>query len=139
MKKGIITLALMCSVTLSSHAQDTVFPQADLYDTGMMNTYINAYRETAAIRMQKYNYYCDLSVDAYNKKEWNYAIHYVNQALDTGYSCGMLYFIRGYAYESNGYWEIAKDDYKMGIKHGYKDAEIALRVLNEKIKQQRKK
>ena len=139
MKKGIITMALCCAMALGCHAQDTLVPQADLYDTGMMNMYINAYKETAAIRMQNYNYYCDLSVEAFNNKQWSNAINYVNKALDTGYHCGMLYFIRGYAYESLGYWEIAKDDYKKSIKDNYKDAEIALSALNEKIKQRKRR
>jgi hypothetical protein len=107
MKKGMMILALMSSMALSNHAQDTMFPQADLYDTEMMNTFINAYRETAGIRIQNYNYYFDLSVEAYNNRQWYDAIKYVNEALSTGYYCGMLYFIRGFAYEKTNYEETA--------------------------------
>ena len=139
MKKGMITMALWCSMALGCHAQDTLFPQADLYDTGMMNTFINAYRETAGIRMQNYNYYCDLSVEAFNNRQWYDAIKYVNEALSTGYYCGMLYFIRGFAYESLGNLKAAKNDYKTSIKNNYRDAEIALRALKEKIKQRKRR
>ena len=139
MKKGLFTMALWCSIALGCYAQDTLFPQADLYDTGMMNTYINAYRETAGIRMQNYNYYSDLSVEAYNDGQWYDVIKYVNEALSTGYYCGMLYFIRGFAYESLGNLKAAKNDYKTSIKNNYRDAEIALRALKEKIKQRKRR
>lgn len=142
MKKKIFAMALWCSMALNSHAQDTIFPVADLYDTDMINMLINAYRETADVRMQKYNdynYYSDCAIEAYNKKKWSDAVVYVNQALSTGYYCGMLYFIRGFAYERCGYWDAAKKDYKKSIKYNYMQAEPALIMLKDKIKRYKKR
>ena len=70
--------------------------------------------------------------------KWNYTISYVNQALRTGFYCGTLYYIRGFAYESLGDFKSAKKDYKTGKKYDSVEAAQALEQLKVKMKQRRK-
>jgi len=136
MKKKMKILAVVCSMALSGQAQ-VLFPQADLYDTGAMMMYINAARETARARMENYERCTDLAIEAYNNQQWSNAINYVNSALETGYQCGMLYYIRGFSYEGLGYLKNAKDDYKQAKKMNYADAVAALARVELRIKEQK--
>lgn len=141
MKKKVMTLALMCCLAMGSEAQiyagDTwaQFPTTDLYDTGVMNMRLRAMAETAAIRQKNYQYYSDQAIEAYKNQQWNYAISYVNQALSTQYYCGLLYYIRGYAYEQLGNLRAAKKDYKTGVKYNCSEAAQALASLKARKKQ----
>lgn len=140
MKKKVMTLALMCCLTMSSKAQfyggeEAVrFPVADLYDTGAMNMYLRALAETAAIRKENYHRYSDMAVEAYRNQNWNNVIYYVNEALNTKYYCGGLYYMRGYAYEQLGKLRAAKKDYKTAIKNDSQEAAQALASLKARKK-----
>lgn len=140
MKKKIITIALICLMAMNAKAQIyggdpySRLPTTDLYDTGMMNTYTRALAETAAKRKENYYYFSDLAVEAYNNKQWNYVIHYVNEALETKYYSGELYFIRGFAYERLGNMKAAKKDYTIAKKNNCPEAAQALEALKARNK-----
>jgi len=140
MKKKVIIVAVMCALALNSNAQyyggeEAVrFPVADLYDQGTMNMYLRALAETAAIRKENYFRYSDMAIDAFKNGQWNYVIHYVNEALNTKYYCGDLYYMRGYAYEQLGKLRAAKKDYKKGMKNNSQEAALALASLKDRKK-----
>ncbi len=140
MKKKIMFLALMCTMTVGANAQIYSYdrgmqmPTSDLYDTDIMSMAIRAAAETAQRRKEKFYQYAQMATDAYNKNQWNLAISYVNEAFSTQYVDGDLYYIRGYAYESLGYYRTAKKDYKKGRKYGSSKATYALQALRQKRK-----
>ena len=140
MKKMIMTVALMCTIVLSSRAQVYGYDQAlklptvDLYDDALMEMELRAARETAARRQKAFEHFGDLAYDAYLNKRWVDVINNVNSALNTGYYNGKLYYFRGVAYESLGYYKNAKKDYKVAKKKGVFEANAAL----ERVKQKRK-
>ena len=140
MKKRIVFACVMTLATLNCRAQiyggdvATTFPTPDLYDSGMMNMYLRALAETSVKRKQNYDLYSELAYKAFNNKEWNNAIRYVNYALETQYYSETLYYIRGYAYEQLGNLRAAKKDYKKGKKHGSLDAARALESLKLRSK-----
>lgn len=140
MKKKVIMLALMCLVVVSGKAQIYGYdqalrlPTADLYDDAMTNMYLRALAETAAIRKENYFRYSDMAIDAYKNKQWNNVIYYVNEALNTKYYCGGLYYMRGYAYEQLGKLRAAKKDYKTAIKNDSQEAAQALASLKARKK-----
>ena len=143
-KKGLIT-ALLCMTTWQGFAQIysgdnwTALPTVDLYDNGSMTMYARALAETAARREAAFEQYSEMAVEAFKAKQWNYVIRYVNQALETKYYNGYVYYLRGYAYEQLGNERAAKRDYKKGKRHQSSQAAYALDSLNEKQKQRRKK
>ena len=142
MKKKVTMVICLCLMTLSVKAQFQYdralpLPTVDLYDTGVMNMYFSALAQTAARRQQQYEELSDQAIEAFNKGQWNYAISYVNQAFRTGYYCGMLYYVRGFAYESLGDFRSAKKDYKAGKKYNSVEAAQALELLKVKMKQRR--
>ena len=132
MKKMIMTVALMCTIVLSSRAQVYGYDQAlklptvDLYDDALMEMELRAARETAARRQKAFEHFGDLAYDAYLNKRWVDVINNVNSALNTGYYNGKLYYFRGFAYESLGYYKNAKKDYKVAKKKGVFEANAAL-------------
>lgn len=140
MRKGIVLLVMMCALGLKGQAQIYGYdqaiklPTADLYDMSMMNAYVNALRETSATRMQAYRMYCDYATASVSESQWSDAIYYVDKALGTGFYCGDLYWIRGYANEQMGNLKQAKKDYKQGVEFGSEGAEQALELLKEKMK-----
>ena len=140
MKKKVLTLALMCLTVLSGKAQFYGYEQAiqlptmDLYDNATMEMALRAARETAPRRQQAFEFYGDQAYDAYLNKRWGDVINNVNNALKTGYYNGKLYYFRGFAYESLGYYSNAKKDYKVAKKNGVYEANAAL----ERIKLIRK-
>lgn len=140
MKKKVIMLALMCLVVVSGKAQIYGYdqalrlPTADLYDDAMTNMYLRALAETAAIRKENYFRYSDMAVEAYRNQNWNNVIYYVNEALNTKYYCGQLYYLRGYAYEQLGKLRAAKKDYKTAIKNDSQEAAQALASLKARKK-----
>ena len=140
MKKVIMTVALMCTMALNCKAQVYGYdealrlPTVDLYDDALMGMELRAARETAARRKQAFEHYGDQAYDAYLNKRWADVINNVNSALTTGFYNGKLYFFRGFAYESLGYYSNAKKDYKLAKKNGVFEANAAL----ERIKHKRK-
>lgn len=100
--------------------------------------YLSALAQTHARRQQQYEDLTDQAIEAFNKEQWNYTISYVNQALRTGFYCGTLYYIRGFAYESLGDFKSAKKDYKTGKKYDSVEAAQALEQLKMKMKQRRR-
>lgn len=73
--------------------------EEDIYDDGMMNMYLRAVAETAARRKTLFEQFSDRAVEAFNKKQWSLVICYVNDAFETQYYNGELYYLRGYAFE----------------------------------------
>lgn len=144
MKKKVLIVAVVCSMTMVAKAQIGPYdsavqmPTMDLYDTGAMNAYIGALAATAERRSQQFDYFSKLAVDAYCDDRWYDAIRYVNNALSTQYYDGLLYYIRGYAYEQLGNLKEAKKDYKIGKKYGDKYSIEALDSLEQKEKAIRK-
>ena len=142
MKKKIFIMTLVCSAAMNLNAQiyagDTSLPMPtiDLYDTGMMNMYLRAMAETAAQRKENYYRYSDMALEAYKNKQWNNVVYYVNEALNTKYYSGELYYLRGYAFEQLGNLRAAKKDYKTGMKHNCPQAAQALEAL--KVRSKRK-
>lgn len=144
MRKIILTMGLFCSMAMGVNAQvysnDTwmQLPTRDIYDDGTMNMYVRALAETAARREANFKKYSNLATEAFNKKQWNNVIYYVNEALETQYYNGELFYLRGYAYEMLGDERQAKKDYRKGKKNGSYRAELAMEQLKEKQKQRRK-
>lgn len=140
MKKKIFAIMLMCAMTMNVDAQvyagDTwlQMPTMDIYDTNMMDMYARALAETAARRRANFEWYFDEAVDAYERKEWKEVVYLVNQALETKYESGDIYYMRGYAYEQLGYYKAAKKDYKKSKKMNTPGAARALEALKAKSK-----
>ena len=145
MRKKILTMSLLCSMAMSVNAQVFAYdtwmqmPTRDIYDDGAMNMYARALAETAARRKANFEKYSNLADEAFNKKQWNYVIYYVNEALETQYYNGELFFLRGCAYEMLGNERQAKKDYRKGKKNGSYRAALAMEQLKEKQKQRRKR
>lgn len=72
--------------------------------------------------------------EAYHDDRWIDVIKSVNRALNTGFYNDSLYFFRGVAYESLGYFKYAKNDYKMAGNNGVYEANTALERLKQKMK-----
>ena len=144
MRKKVMMMALMCLVALSGKAQTfgndqvVVSPLGNLYDDATMEMALRAARETAPRRHQAYEFYSEQAYEAYRNDRWNDVINNVNNALNTGFHNGSLYFFRGFAYESLGYFKYAKKDYKMAIKNGVHEANTALVRVKQKMKAKRK-
>ena len=132
--KFVLTSVVVCACSLNMQGQSVQTPTMDLYDTGMMNMYLQSARETAARRYENYIHYGDLAVEACAKKQWSGTIYYVNEALGTGYYNGILYYFRGMAYENIGNISAAEKDYKMAKKLGCVEASGALVALKAKMK-----
>ena len=138
MKKQVLTMVFVTSMAMVAKAQigpyDTAveMPTMDIYDTDVMNAYLGALAATAERRSQQFQYYANQAIDAYCENRWYDAIRNVNNALSTQYSDGVLYYIRGYAYEQLGNWKEAKKDYKTGKKYGDKYSIEALENLQKK-------
>ena len=144
MKKKVMMMALMCLVALSGKAQTfgndqiVVSPLGDLYDDATMEMALRAARETAPRRHQAYEFYRDQAYEAYHDDRWIDVIKSVNRALNTGFYNDSLYFFRGFAYESLGYFKYAKNDYKMAKKNGVYGANTALERVKQKMKAKRR-
>ena len=90
-----------------------------------------------ARRQQNYEQFSNLAFNAFNSRQWSNVISYVGAALNTGYYCGSLYYVRGYAYEQLGNLKAAKKDYKVGKKYNCVEAAQALDALKAKRKAKR--
>lgn len=136
MKKKLFALACASFMATGMNAQ-VLFPTPDLYDSGMMNMYINAARETARARLDNFMYYYDKAFNAYNDQRWKDVIRFVNLALKTDYDDRQLYFMRGVAYDKTGYTKEAKKDLRRALKQGYEDAREVLDIIEARERQKK--
>lgn len=136
MKKKLFALACASLMATGMIAQ-VLFPTPDLYDSGMMNMYINAARETARARLDNFKYFYEMGIDAYNDQRWKDVIRFVNLALKTGYDDDQLYFMRGVAYDKTGYTKEAKKDLRTALKQGYEDAREVLDIIEARERQKK--
>ena len=145
MKKKFFAVALTCLISTSVEAQVYAYdswgqmPTKDIYDDGMMNMYLRAVAETAARRKALFEQFSDRAAEAFNKKQWSLVICYVNDAFETQYYNGHLYYLRGYAFEMLGDERQAKKDYRKGKRNNSYQAALALDQLKEKQRQRRKR
>ena len=122
MRKMLIVIALIC-ITVGN-----------LYDDSPMEKALRASRETAPRRHKAFESFCEQAYKAYHDDRWIDVIKSVNRALNTGFYNDSLYFFRGVAYESLGYFKYAKNDYKMAGNNGVYEANTALERLKQKMK-----
>ena len=145
MKKKIFAVALTCLISTNVEAQVYAYdswgqmPTKDIYDDAMMNMYLRAVAETAARRRTLFEQFSDRAAEAFNKKQWSLVICYVNDAFETQYYNGELYYLRGYAFEMLGDERQAKKDYRKGKRNNSYQAALALVQLKEKQRQRRKR
>ena len=145
MKKKIFAVALTCLISTNVEAQVYAYdswgqmPTKDIYDDAMMNMYLRAVAETAARRKALFEQFSDRAAEAFNKKQWSLVICYVNDAFETQYYNGELYYLRGYAYEMLGDERQAKKDYRKGKRNNSYQAALALDQLKEKQRLRRKR
>ena len=110
----------------------------NLYDDSPMEKVLRASPETAPRRHKAYESFCEQAYEAYHDDRWIDVIKNVNRALNTGFYNDSLYFFRGFAYESLGYFKYAKNDYKMAKKNGVYEANTALERVIQKMKAKRR-
>lgn len=122
MRKVVMMMALICIVV------------GNLYDDSPMEKVLRASQETAPRRHKAYESFCEQAYGAYHDDRWIDVIKNVNRALNTGFYNDSLYFFRGVAYESLGYFKYAKNDYKMAGNNGVYEANTALERLKQKMK-----
>ena len=145
MKKKIFAVALTCLISTGVEAQVYAYdswvqmPTKDIYDDGMMNMYLRAVAETAARRKALFEQFSDRAAEAFKRKQWSLVICYVNDAFETQYYNGELYYLRGYAFEMLGDERQAKKDYRNGKRNNSYQAALALVQLKEKQRQRRKR
>ena len=143
MKKIIISI--LCMMALNANAQVYAYdswaqlPTSDLYDSQTMSMAL-AHAEMAArveARRKAFFEQCtDYAIDAFRNRQWSSVIYYVNQALETTYYNGDIYYLRGFAFEQLGDLKKAKKDYRKGKKYGSYQASSALEAL--KVKKRKK-
>ena len=126
MRKVVMMMALICIVV------------GNLYDDSPMEKVLRASRETAPRRHQAFESFCEQAYKAYHNDRWIDVIKSVNRALNTGFYNDSLYFFRGVAYESLGYFKYAKNDYKMAGNNGVYEANTALERVKQKMKAKRR-
>lgn len=143
MKKKIIMILLMWLMVTSSNAQiyagDTwmQMPTRDLYDPQIMSMalqHAEMAARVAAYKQARFEEYEELAYRAFQKNRWSDVIYNVEQALETEYYNGSIYYMRGYAYEQLGKLKEAKRDYKKGKKYNCQEAADALDALKQKMK-----
>ena len=106
----------------------------DLYDTGMMNMYLQTQAQTYGIRKQNYEMYVDMAFDAAKNDQWSNVLTYTANALNTGFWNADFYYLRGIACERLGYLQDAKREYKTAKRKGSVYAADALEQLKERMK-----
>ena len=143
MKKILFTILCMMALTANAqvYAYDTwgQLPTMDLYDTQTMNMALAHAEMAARVAARKqalFEHYTEQAIDAFRDNQWNYVVYYANQALETSYYNGDIYYLRGYAFEQLGDLKQAKKDYRKGKKYGSYQASSALESL--KARKQKK-
>lgn len=140
--KRLVSMVAAWTIAMSCWGQyvDPIqFPTADLYDSGVMNSYARALTGTASIRHRNYEQYVEWTLEAWDNEEWSKMVRYVNCALSTGYWVPDLYYLRGLAYEKMGYMKEAKKDFKKGKREGSTHAAEALDALLQRERASKKK
>ena len=136
MKK--IVLTMLCMMALNANAQVYAYdtwgqlPTMDLYDTQTMNMALSHAEMAARVAVRKqalFEHYTEQAIDAFRDNQWNNVVYYANQALETTYYNGDIYYLRGYAFEQLGNLKQAKKDYRKGKKYGSYQASSALVAL----------
>lgn len=141
MKKMVLTM--LCMMALNANAQVysydtwTQLPTTDLYDTQTMNMALAHAEMRARVEARKqalFEHYTSQAIDAFRNSQWSSVIYFANQALDTSYYNGDIYYLRGYANEQLGDLRQAKKDYRKGKKYGCYQATAALQSLKTRKK-----
>ena len=136
MKKMVLTM--LCMMALNANAQVYAYdswaqlPTTDLYDTQTMNMALAHAEMRARVEARKqalFEHYTNQAIDAFRNSQWSSVIYFANQALDTSYYNGDIYYLRGYANEQLGDLRQAKKDYRKGKKYGCYQATAALQSL----------
>ena len=143
MKKIIMLCAMLGAMTLNANAQVYAYdswaqlPTTDLYDTQTMNMALAHAQMRARVEARKqalFEHYANQAIDAFHNSQWSSAIYFANQALETSYYNGDIYYLRGYANEQLGNLRQAKKDYRKGKKYGCYQATAALQSLKARKK-----
>ena len=116
--KFVLTSVMVCACSLNMQGQSVQTPTMDLYDTGMMNMYLQTQAQTYGIRKQNYEMYVDMAFDAAQNHRWSSVLTYTAKALNTGFWNADVYCLRGVAYEELGYLKDAKAEYKIAKRNG---------------------
>ena len=141
MKKMVLTMLYMMALNANAqvYAYDTwtQLPTTDLYDTQTMNMALAHAEMRARVEARKqalFEHYTSQAIDAFRNSQWSSVIYFANQALDTSYYNGDIYYLRGYANEQLGDLRQAKKDYRKGKKYGCYQATAALQSLKARKK-----
>lgn len=132
-RSRLMAIIFACYLGMPCQAQAVEFPTIDLYDSGVMNMYSQAYAGTIATRMNTYSTYADLAVNAYGRNELTTALKYANGALETGLDNGTMLYCRGLIYEAMEQYRYALKDYKKAKSSGIREASIAYDQLKRKL------
>ena len=117
MKKMVLTM--LCMMALNANAQVYAYdtwaqlPTTDLYDTQTMNMALAHAEMRARVEARKqalFEHYANQAIDAFHNSQWSSAIYFANQALETSYYHGDIYYLRGYANEQLGNLRQANQD-----------------------------
>ena len=144
MKKKVFVTALMCLTVVTGNAQtygydDYVrFPTMDLYDPSVMNMAVRAQAEMAARRQEMFRFYASRTIDAYKAQRWYDVIENASSTINID-PLGLVFFMRGQAYEALGNYKAALSDYKAGKKDNCPEAASALVALKAKMKEMKKR
>lgn len=137
-RSRMTALIFACCLGMSCHAQAVEFPTIDLYDSGMMNMYTDAYARTFGQRKQNYLFYSEMALDAYKRMDYNKVFQYSQSAIETGLDNGVMYYMRGIAFHEIGRYSDALKEYKKAKSMGIKEAAVAYDNLKRELKQMKK-
>ncbi len=131
MKKVTITfiMAAMFSINVNGQVR---FPTTDLYDSGMMNMYLDALKNTAETRKNQFYQYVEIAYDYFSQKDYRNFLIYSDKALNTEYYTSELYYMRGLAYELLGLYKQSRKEYEIAYKYGYTQAKERLNLIRNK-------
>lgn len=132
MKNFCLLFVAMLTLSTNVKAQAVDYPQMDLYDSGMMNMYLDALSNTAHKRKELFIEYSKIAYDFFVKKDYNNFLKYSDYALNTNYYTPELYYLRGYAYEMLGNYKLSRKEYKTAYKYGYIQAKDRLNQIKNK-------
>lgn len=125
----IVVISTMYFVNVKGQVQ---YPTNDLYDSNMMNMYLDALSNTSEKRENLFCIYLKIAYDYFNKKDYQNFLVYSDKALGTYYYTAELYFMRGYAYEMLRNYKQSRKEYKLAYKHGYTLAKERLDLIKHK-------
>lgn len=131
MKKFFVIVAMSTIFVVNANGQ-VKYPTMDLYDTGMMNMYLDALSNTTEKRKELFYQYAAIAYDYFNNKDYRNFLKYSDSALETLYYTSELYFMRGYAYEMLGLYKQSRQEYELAYKYGYTQAKERLNLIRNK-------